>query len=47
MILGHGIDMVLETRFARRRDKWSQTILSEKELEIYNTKIYQLVEQSD
>ena len=35
-IIGHGIDMVLESRFERRRDKWSKTILSEKELEIYN-----------
>ena len=35
-IIGQGIDMVLESRFERRRDKWSKTILSEKELEIYN-----------
>ena len=37
-IIGHGIDMVLESRFERRRDKWSKTILSEKELEIYTLK---------
>ena len=35
-ILGHGIDMVLESRFERRREKWSETILSPKEKEIYN-----------
>jgi phosphopantetheine--protein transferase-like protein len=36
MILGHGIDMVLESRFDRRRDKWSETILSPTEKQIYD-----------
>ena len=35
-IIGHGIDMVLESRFERRREKWAETILSPKEKEIYN-----------
>ena len=35
-ILGHGIDMVLESRFERRREKWSETILSPTEKEIYD-----------
>ena len=36
MIIGHGIDMVLESRFERRRDKWAKTILSPEEKEIYD-----------
>ena len=35
-ILGHGIDMVLESRLERRREKWSETILSPTEKEIYD-----------
>ena len=35
-IIGHGIDMVLESRFERRREKWSETILSPTEKEIYD-----------